>query len=361
MPCPARPLIPHLAFIFLVACGGAEPVLEDEPVTMATGGGQATRAGGGSAGAAPVDAGGAAGPTAGGNAGNATPAAGGAAAPTGGGTSSSPCAQGISGARDRVMTVQHGGLTRTFDVHLPASWDGRSPRAVVLNFHGRNSTPSQQRLLTGLVTLADRRGFIAVHPQGVGNTWNAGACCGEAQTRGIDDVGFTGAMLDALAATFCIDARRVYATGLSNGGFMAHRLACELSTRITAVAPVAGTNLTTPCVPSRAVPVLHVHGTADLIVPYQGFVGLAGVADTMSGWAGRNGCARSSAPLFTRGDVSCEQWSGCRDGARVRLCSVSGGGHQWPGGFTIPGLGANTSAFDASDEAWRFFEAHTLP
>ncbi|MCU0701951.1 MAG: hypothetical protein MUC96_36075 [Myxococcaceae bacterium] len=145
---------------------------------------------------------------------------------------SSPCTTGVTGARDRTVTVMHGGLARTANVHLPASWNGRSPRAVVLNFHGRNSTPTQQNLLSGMNALSDREGFIAVHPQGVGNTWNAGLCCGEAQTRRLDDVGFVRALLDSLEASFCIDDKRVYATGLSNGGFLSHRLGCELSGRI---------------------------------------------------------------------------------------------------------------------------------
>jgi polyhydroxybutyrate depolymerase len=272
-----------------------------------------------------------------------------------------PCQAGVSGSSDRTVTVMHGGLVRTANVHLPSGWNGRSPRPVVLNFHGRNSTPSQQNLLSGMNTPSDREGFIAVHPQGVANTWNAGLCCGEAQSRRIDDVGFVSALLDSLKTSFCVDDKRVYATGLSNGGFLSHRLGCELSGRIAAIAPVAGTNLTTPCTPARAVPVLHFHGTADAIVSYGGFGGIASVDDTMAGWARRNGCATSRTPLSTRGDVTCEQWPGCRMGARVHLCRVQGGGHQWPGGFTIPGLGANTMAVDASAEAWAFFEQHALP
>ncbi len=257
--------------------------------------------------------------------------------------------------------VQHQGRARSFQVHLPSGWDGRSPRPVVLDFHGRNSTASQQTFLSGLDRLADREGFISVHPVGIGNTWNAGLCCGEAQSRGVDDVGFTAALLDTLQSSTCVDARRVYATGLSNGGFMAHRLACELSSRITAIAAVSGTNLTTPCSPGRAVPVLHFHGTGDLIVPYQGFAGIASVRDTMAGWVRRDGCGTSSQPTFSRGEVSCEAWTGCRAGAQVQLCTIAQGGHQWPGGFTIPGLGANTSAIDASAYSWAFFQRFALP
>ena len=80
----------------------------------------------------------------------------------------------------------------------------------------------------------------------------------------------------------------------------------------------------------------------------------------MTAWATRNGCGATSATYFTSGDVTCEEWTGCRDGASVRLCTIDGGGHQWPGGFTVPGLGANTSNISATDATWAFFESHSL-
>lgn len=267
---------------------------------------------------------------------------------------------GDVGRGDRTLSVEHGGLTRTFVVHLPPSYDARTPTPVVLDFHGRNSTSMQQTFVSGMNALADAEGFVSVHPDGVGGTWNAGLCCPEAMSRGIDDVGFVAAMLDALDAELCIDEARVYATGLSNGGFMSHRLACDLADRIAAIAPVAGTNVTSSCSPGRAVPVLHFHGDADAVVPYDGFGGAASVASTMSAWATRNGCGASSAVVLERGDVTCEEWSGCRDGATVRLCTIAGGGHQWPGGFTIPGFGHNTSDISATEEMWAFFRMHAL-
>jgi len=272
-----------------------------------------------------------------------------------------PCARGDEGPRDRTMTVTSGGIARSFLVHLPTGWDGRTARQVVLNFHGRTNTAAQQNLISGMTAVADRHGFLAVHPQGLGDTWNAGLCCGEAQARQIDDVAFTGALLDALEGALCIDTRRVYALGFSNGGFLSHRLGCALAPRIAAIASVAGTNLTTPCTPSRAMPVLHIHGTADAVVPYAGYLGVAGVDRTMAEWAARNGCGATPSPLSVRGDVTCVQWTGCRDRAGVRRCSVQGGGHQWPGGMTIPLLGANTTAINASEEAWQFFSAYALP
>jgi polyhydroxybutyrate depolymerase len=174
----------------------------------------------------------------------------------------------------------------------------------------------------------------------------------------VDDVAFIDALLDELERELCIDTGRVFATGLSNGGYMAHRLACDLAERIAAVAPVAGPNGTVPCSPSRPVSVLHFHGTDDGIVPYEGFGGFFSVPDTMQEWAARDGCSGASEVYFSMGDVRCEQWSGCREGTSVELCVIDGGGHQWPGGTTIPLLGHNTDDIVATDAMWAFFEAH---
>lgn len=254
----------------------------------------------------------------------------------------------------------HEGRLRTFQIHLPDGYDDTSAVPLVLSFHGRNSSSSQQQFLSAMNAKADDEGFIAVHPDGIGQTWNVGFCCGEAMSADVDDVSFVRAMLDWLEATYCVDSSRIYATGLSNGGFLAHRLACEVSDRVAAIAPVAGTKGTAPCTPGRAVPVLHFHGTADAVVPYEGFGGFASVDSTMSGWVSRNGCDSTSGVVYDTGDVTCEEWTGCDDGARVRLCTVDGGGHQWPGGFDIPGLGYNTDDISATDAMWDFFSAHTL-
>ncbi len=165
------------------------------------------------------------------------------------------------------------------------------------------------------------------------------------------------AFIDALEADLCVDGDRVFATGLSNGGFMAHHLACRLSDRIAAIAAVAGPNGTSPCTPSRPVPVLHIHGTADQIVPYNGFAGFVSVPGTIDAWHERNGCS-DDVEVSTVGEVRCERALGCAEGADVELCTVDGGGHQWPGGMTIPGLGRNTNDLDATAAALDFFAAH---
>ena len=273
---------------------------------------------------------------------------------------SSGCGQ-PPGPNDQVWSVTHDSRERTFRVHLPPGYDAEVPTAVVLNFHGRGSNAQQQIAVSKLLAVSDAGGFIAVHPEGVGGTWNAGLCCGEAMDTKVDDVGFTRAMLDSLEARLCVDSRRLFATGLSNGGYMVQRLACEAADRIAAIGSVAGTNGFPACAPSRAVPVYHFHGTADTVVPYDGFGGYTSVDATMKFWVSNNGCSGSSQTFFDKDEVSCEEWIGCHDEATVRLCTIDGGGHQWPGGFTIPMLGNNTDVISASEEVWSFFAAHPLP
>ncbi len=269
--------------------------------------------------------------------------------------SSAPC-DGLEGQPlNAVWTVQTDDGQRSFRVHVPASYDPATPTPVVLNFHGLSSNGIQQEFFSGMVAKSDAAGFIVVHPEGIGNSWNAGVgCCGDALSMNIDDVGFTGAMLDELQAELCVDTRRVYSTGMSNGGYMSHRLGCELADRIAAIGPVAGVNGVASCAPGRPVPVMHFHGTADSVVSY-GYVAAA-----MSGWVGRNGCDTKSEVTFANGDSTCETWSGCDGGVEVVLCTVDQGGHTWPGGAVAPSLGKTTTDLVANDAMWDFFQRYAL-
>ncbi len=262
---------------------------------------------------------------------------------------------------DDAWTLQHDGATRDFYVQVPDGYDPNTPTPVVFDFHGRLFTARLQMGLTHLRRVADDEGFIVVHGEGIGRTWNGGLCCGEAMQQDVDDVGFVAAMLDALEANLCVDTHRVYATGMSNGGFLSHRLACELSDRITAIAPVAGVLGIAGCAPGRAVPVLHFHGTDDALVSYDGFNGFLSVQGSTDGWVQRNGCGATGVVDLQIDDVTCRTWSGCDDGAEVRLCTIDGGGHTWPGGTPVPGLGRTSDTVDASEMMWEFFERFALP
>lgn len=265
---------------------------------------------------------------------------------------------------DATWTLTSGGLERAFDVHVPASYDPARPAPVVFDFHGYTSNKEQQAFLSRMNEASDAHGFVAVHPQGTGASpsWNAGACCGTAVTEGVNDVGFVDAMLEALETRLCVDPARVYATGFSNGGFLSHRLACERAHRFAAIAPVAGVLGIEDCAPSRPVPVLHFHGTLDSLVPYEGNPsnGFPSVADTFAGWAARDGCEGPPTVTFAQGDTTCETHAACEGGAEVTLCTVTGGGHTWPGGVPIPGLGHTTTEIVATDAMWAFFDRHPL-
>jgi polyhydroxybutyrate depolymerase len=235
---------------------------------------------------------------------------------------------------------------------------------VVLNFHGFTSDEKQQQLLSGMNTKSDVAGFIAVHPRGTGVplSWNAGACCGQASMEGVDDVRFVREMLDRLETELCVDGKRVYATGMSNGGFLSHRLACELSDRIAAVAPVAGVLGVSRCTPPRAVPVMQFHGTLDPLVPYNGepVKGFPSVATTIDGWAARNACSPEVIESYRKVDTHCATHNKCPGDATVTLCTVDGGGHTWPGGLPVPSLGHTTSYLSATDAMWEFFASHPM-
>lgn len=291
-------------------------------------------------------------------------------APAGDQPDAPPAAASCSGLghpeTDRTLTLEHDGRERTYHVHVPPSYDPTAPTPLVLNFHGYTSNANQQELLSGAHDAADAAGFIVVHPEGIGarQSWNAGGvCCGTAAAEQVDDVGFVDAMLDALAAELCVDPARVYSTGMSNGGFLSHRLACELSDRIAAIAPVAGVIAVTECEPERPVPVLHFHGTLDTVVPYDGHEqnNFPSVAETMSAWAERNGCDAEPTETLAEGMTRCETWSGCDAGAEVVLCTTEGAGHTWPGGFPVPSLGHTTNDISATDAAWEFFTRHPHP
>jgi poly(3-hydroxybutyrate) depolymerase len=156
-----------------------------------------------------------------------------------------------------VRTLAMGAVTRSYRVYAGRRYDPTRPAMLVINLHGFTSNALQQELYANMPALADARGFVVASPDGLDASWNAGQCCGLSMTRAVDDVGFIRSLIDAVSAEYCVDPSRVFATGLSNGGFLSHRLACELSDRIAAVAPVAGVVGVPTCTPARAVPVFQ--------------------------------------------------------------------------------------------------------
>lgn len=279
----------------------------------------------------------------------------------------SPTCTGKTGALgDKSVMLTVDGKERTFDLHVPANYVATKRTPLVFLFHGYTMTPAQIASATHFAATADARGLIVAFPTGIGESFNAGDCCGEAVTDPVDDVAFTRAMITSIGGEYCVDAKRTFSAGFSNGGFLSYYLACELADKIAAVAPVSGGLRIDvgACKPSRPVPLFAVHGTNDVVVPFNGG-GLGNakpVSESVDAFKTLNGCAAGAGTVvFTKDDVSCTKWSGCTAGADVELCTVTGGGHQWPGGDQLP-YGPNLSAnLDTSKAIADFFDAHPMP
>lgn len=237
---------------------------------------------------------------------------------------------------------------RSFRIHIPAGHGEAGPLPLVLNFHGSNQSGLHQEVYSGLVPIADREGFVLVSPEAAGfGEWDI---LGFYADIGVDDVGFTGALLDYLESSLCIDAERVYATGMSNGAEMASQAACFFPERFAAIAPVAGVTYQGCGGPS--VPVISFHGTDDYNVPFEE------TPPAMEGWAEHNGCSTGSDSKEITEHVTRQAYGGCR-GADVVLYVVDGGGHTWPGADeTLGGVGFTTHEISASELIWQFFASH---
>ncbi len=276
-------------------------------------------------------------------------------------------------------SLDFGGIKRTYRIHAPPSYDGTKPVPLLLVFHGLGGSGREMEVATGFNELSDRRGFLVVYPDGYEASWADGSGATPAGRVGVDDVGFVSALIYKLGNELRIDLNRVYATGYSNGGMFVQRLACELSQKITAVASVAGTmagKLSTSCNPGRAVSVMHIHGTEDSIVPWQGGevrgVGISGwrilsVPTTMSKWSDINGCPKSSQEDYIASnnrDVKRKTYSGCRDSTEVVLYGVIGGGHSFHGlvgeiQLVEQSATKPDSVIQAEEVIWNFFEEHS--
>lgn len=283
------------------------------------------------------------------------------------------------GPGDHFRTLNVDGRERSYLVHLPPQYDPDKPSPVVLAFHGAGMNGPIMALASGLSAKADQAGFIVVYPNGTGRgnlllVWNSGGFRGVGTGNRPNDVAFVEALLDDLAAVVCVDPKRVYATGISNGGMMCYRLAAELSTRIAAIGPVSGTLALDKCQPTRPLAVIHFHGTADKLVPFTGadepvakFLSFKSVEETIRIWARLNGCP--SQPEITHlpdavddGTTVTKTVYGPGDeGVEVILYTIKNGGHTWPGRlWPVPWLGNTTRDISANDLMWEFFQKHPM-
>jgi len=237
-----------------------------------------------------------------------------------------------------------------YQVHVPARVDPATPAPLMFALHGGGGSMDYQAddAHYGHITKSDREAFVVVFPNGFSRlasgkfaTWNAGNCCGGARDQNVDDVGFIRRIVANVTRQMNIDRNRIYATGMSNGGLMAYRLACEMSDVFKAIAAVAGTDNTRSCKPKKPVSILHMHATNDTHVVYTGGAGpktrdksmvtdFTSVAETVSKWVRLNGCTATPRRILEKAGAYCEVYAPCQGNAEVQLCVTESGGHSWP-------------------------------
>jgi len=298
-------------------------------------------------------------------------------APKSSSSEAAPGCEGASGPGSSTLDLSIGGHTRIVIVHLPTGYSGKKPVPLILNMHGSGSDAAQQEAVSGMDATSDADGFIVAYPQGLipfgtGFDWNVPGVPlfgGAAVPAGAaNDVAFLTDLVPALATRYCIDSRRVFATGLSGGGRISSQLACDSPKTFAAVAPVAGLRDPSPCPATRPVPVIAFHGTADPIDPYNGN-GQAywtySVPTAAARWGKHNECASAPKKAFGSG-YTLTTYTRCGAGASVELYSLIGEGHEWPGGPPLPKavtkvLGPQSDAVSANNAMWAFFSAHPQP
>jgi len=277
-------------------------------------------------------------------------------------------------AGDHDLKITVGGQDHDGILYVPKSAAGKTGLPVVLVLHGGGGWASQIRKMAKMDPVADQNGFLVAYPNGtrgmLGYTWNGGDCCGVAMNKGVDDIAFFRALIDELVSKYAADPKRVYATGISNGAIMSHRLACELPDKIAAIAPIAGAVMV-DCKPSRPVPILFFHGTDDHGLPPAGGTnpkaGSRGpfppLSKSIETWSKIDNCPSAGKETYRKGNVICTTYGPCNGGAEVEYCKINGGGHTWPGGEPIfeKKLGMTTKDISASSAMWDFFAKHPIP
>jgi polyhydroxybutyrate depolymerase len=291
-------------------------------------------------------------------------------------------AQADPPARDLSRTLTLGGLKRSYLVHLPAGGAARDrakPVPLVVALHSGGGRARAFAEFTGFDRLSDSAGFIVAYPEGFEGNWNDGRSRvgNRALVDNVDDVGFILAIADALAKDYAVDAKRLYVVGISNGGMMALRAACDASDKIAAVAAVAAAlpvRMKPRCNPSAPISVLIMNGSEDPVMPWRGGeirLGLdrlgrvIGSEETATFWAEHDDCVTTpeveDLPNKDPGDNSVVRraiYPQCR-GAEVVLYTVDRGGHTWPGGpqyLPQATVGRVNRDIDASAVIWDFFK-----
>lgn len=276
------------------------------------------------------------------------------------------------GSGEHEFTI---GDKRKYLLYIPASYDATRATSLVLFFHGGGGHMEQAAADYGWKEKADQEGFIVAFPNGSSRlprqhlaTWNAGNCCGYARDQKIDDIGFTRQVIADIKRRVNIDTGKIFATGMSNGGMMAYRLACEMADTFAAVASVAGTDGTLVCTPSRPISVMHIHAKDDTHVLYGGGAGedvfrdeskvadFTSVDETVRRWVERNGADTTPRRVLEVPGAYGDLYASKKNNAQIELVVTETGGHSWPGGRAVRGK-SPSRAINADDVIWDFFNA----
>jgi polyhydroxybutyrate depolymerase len=288
----------------------------------------------------------------------------------------------VPGPGDYSRTIVSGGLTRSYDLHVPPVWSPGAELPLVLAFHGVQSSPAQLRAASALDPAADELGIMVAYPAAARGDWNTECleCGSDAVLDEIDDLGFVLDLIDQLEADVGIDTRRVYVIGISNGALFVHYLACAAQRSVTAAASVAATLIAPMHIPScdaaRPVPIAFFLGSDDTFFPPEGrlagneivHVRLLSIEESVETWVERDRCSgasESEALPDVHDDgtrVRRERYADCASGAEVVYYAIEGGGHTWPGSPLQSGglVGRTSREISASGIALRFFLDHVL-
>lgn len=262
------------------------------------------------------------------------------------------------------LSIEVDGQSRRYLIHIPPSYDDKTPLPLVVALHGYGGNSRNMEATTLFSLKADEEGFIMVYPQGISSdsSWNAGFCCGQAALTNMNDVEFIRRIVEKTQNDLKIDSKRIYATGLSNGGMMSHRLGAELSGIFAAIAVVAGSIGKTPAgsliiaAPSEAVSVIIFHGMQDQVVPYDG--GLfsyeymfSSVDESVSFWVQADHCSNTpQVGSSNNGGIIKTIYAGGVNGTEVVLYTIMNGTHTWA-----------FSGISTTDLIWEFFSNHSKP
>ena len=273
------------------------------------------------------------------------------------------------------------GIEYSYVVVVPDSYDPQVPTPMIVNWHALSSSPAETRDLTHIDRTGQEFGAIMVYPQSPDKSWDVGTCCttivsGERR----DEEVFARELIAEVTSKVCVDSKRIYSSGFSNGAMISQMLACKMSDVFAAVVPMSGT-LTIPeadCTPERAIPVLLINGTDDPLVGYStpSLSGGLSVTDAFAFWARTNRCTGEPTQTFSNGDATCSTYESCKDGVEVSLCTVEGMGHCLAGmktesstncltkvafGLLPIALGPPSDDIDGIDATFEFLYRWTLP